>query len=159
MDPRVTADMNSKSLQPVVEEEVRIALSQMHHFKSRGSDGYTAGFYQKSWSTTGSKVSKAVLHFLNGGPFDEALNSTNIVLIPKVNSPTKVTDDRPISLYNVFYKLIAKVFANRFKNVLPLVIFSEQSTFISERLIIDNILVSFETLIRVKRTIGWSEIF
>jgi len=146
MEGRVTASMNSDLLQPFVEDEVRSALFQMQPLKSPGPDGFNAGFFQKSWSTTGPEVTKAVLHFLNGGTFDEALNSTNIVLIPKNSSPSKVSEFRPISLCNVLYKLIAKVLANRLKLVLLLVISSEQSAFIPGRFITDNILVAFETL-------------
>jgi ribonuclease HI len=162
VEARVDDDLNSQLLRPFVEEEVYVALSQMHPLKSPGSDGYNAGFFQKSWHITGKEVSKAALHFLNGGDFVGAINSTNIVLIHKVNSPSRVTEYRPISLCNVFYKLIAKVLANRFKQVLPLVISPEQSAFIPGRLITDNILVAFESLhtmdTRIKGKEGYIEI-
>jgi hypothetical protein len=87
-----------------------------------------------------------MLQFLNGAPFDAKLNATDIVLIPKVSSPTKITEYRPISLCNVIYKFISKVLANRLKKVLPYVISLEHSVFIPDRLITDNFLVSFETL-------------
>jgi hypothetical protein len=87
-----------------------------------------------------------VLYYLNHGQLDEGLNTTNIVLIPKVNSPSKLTDYRPISLCNVLYKLVAKVLANRLKFILPQIIFSEQSAFVSGCLITDNVIVAFETL-------------
>jgi hypothetical protein len=146
VEPRVTADMNRLLLLPFVEDEVRNALFQMHPLKSPGPDGYNAGFYQKAWHITSKEVCIAVLHFLNGGEFDRDINSTHIVLIPKVSSPSKVTEFRPISLCNVIYKLIAKILANRLKKVLPFVISSEQSAFIPGRLITDNILVAFEAL-------------
>jgi hypothetical protein len=113
--------------------------------KSLGLDGYSAGFYQKVWTTVGDEVTKAALSFLNGGPFDTVLNSTNIVLIPKVSTPSKLTDYRPISLCNMLYKIIAKVFANKLKLLLH-IIFLEQSAFITGQLITNNILMAFETL-------------
>ncbi|XP_062151970.1 uncharacterized protein LOC133860363 [Alnus glutinosa] len=146
LERRVMGDMNDSLLRPFTKAEVSFALSQMHPFKSPGSDGFAACFYQKSWATVGKVVSQAVLHYLNGGPFNVATNSTNIMLIPKFSSPSWLTNYRPISLSNVLYKLIAKVLVNRLKLVLPHAISPEQSAFILGRLITDNILVAFETL-------------
>jgi hypothetical protein len=47
VEVQVTDDMNSRLLQPFVEEEVCVALSQMHPFKSSGPNGYNAGFFSK----------------------------------------------------------------------------------------------------------------
>jgi hypothetical protein len=127
-------------------EEVDLALSQMHPLKSPGPDGFSACFYQKSWPTVHAEVCKAVLEFLNTGHLDHSVNTTNIVLIPKIKNPTRVTEFRPISLCNVLYKLIAKVLANRMKKVLTKIISLNQSAFVPGRLITDNIVVAFEAL-------------
>ena len=64
----------------------------------------------------------AVLEFLNNGHMLPELNHTHIVLIPKIKNPVKMSNFRPISLYNFIYKIIAMVLANRLKQVLPQII-------------------------------------
>ena len=87
-----------------------------------------------------------VLEFLNTGYMIPDLNRTYIVLIPKIKNSIKVSDYRPISLCNVIYKIIAKVVANRLKQILPQIISPTQSAFVLGRLITDNVLVAYEAL-------------
>jgi hypothetical protein len=122
------------------------ALAQMHSLKSLGPNGFSACFYQHSWSTVRKDIYQAILDFKNNGNFDEAINVTNIALILKKKNPTRVTEFRPISLCNVIYKLIVKVLANRLKGVLGDIISLNQSVFIPGRLITNNVLITFEAL-------------
>ena len=94
----------------------------------------------------GESVINAVLDYFNSGVMDPAINHTHIVLIPKIKSPEKMSDFRPISLCNVIYKIISKVLANKLKQILPNIITPTQSAFVPGRLITDNVLVAYETL-------------
>ena len=87
-----------------------------------------------------------VLNVLNSNMSIVDINRTNITLIPKINSPSRLSDFRPISLCNVVYKLVSKILANCLKNFLPQIIIENQSAFLSERLITDNVLVAFKLM-------------
>ena len=93
----------------------------------------------------GDAVVNLVLDFLNEGIMLPALNYTNIVLIPKVKNLDKMSDFRRISLCNVIYKIISKVLANKLKQLLLEIISLTYSAFVLGHLIIDNVLVAFET--------------
>lgn len=55
-----------------------------------------------------------------------------------------------ILLCNIIYKIIAKVWANRLKVVLPNFISQEQSAFIESRSILGNVMVAIETIHHMK---------
>lgn len=71
-------------------------------------------------------------------------------MIPKVQSPEKVTEFRPINLCDVVYKVISKMLAARLKVILPKIISPTQSTFVPGRLITDNVLVAYECFHAIK---------
>ncbi|KAL0011163.1 hypothetical protein SO802_006271 [Lithocarpus litseifolius] len=142
----VTDDMRDFLSTDFTAEEVKVALFQMGPTKAPGPDGMNALFYQKFWHVVGDFVVLAVLDFLNNGNMLPDINHTNIVLIPKVKNPERMSEFRPISLCNVIYKIISKVLANRLKQVLPQIISPTQSAFVPGRLITDNVLVAYETL-------------
>jgi hypothetical protein len=146
LEPQVTPGMNEALLREFTMEEIDVALSQMHPFKSSGLDGFSACFYQHSWATVRPDVGKVVLDFLNHGIFDPSLNIRHIVLIPKNKNPTEVIDYQPFSLCNVLYKFMAKVLANIMKKILNSIILPSQSAFLPGRFIMDNVIVAFEAL-------------
>ena len=144
--PRVSSSMNEELLRPFEVSKVQFALKQMDSDTAPGRDGLPPMFYKKFWSKIGHDISGAILAVLNSSTIPNDLNHTFITLIPKIHSPRRVTEFRPISLSNVLYKLVAKVLANRLKPLLPKLISEKQSAFMSERLITDNILIAHETL-------------
>ena len=112
---KVTDDMREVLSSVFTTEEVKVALFQMGPTKTPRHNGKNAIFYQNFWHVVGDNVVLVVLDFLNNGNMLSEINHTNIVLIPKVKNPEKMSDFRPISLYNVIYKIISKVVGNRLK--------------------------------------------
>lgn len=92
----------------------------------------------------------ATLKFFNQDKDIKEINKTFITLIPKTSNLKNATQYRPISLYNVIYKIIAKTLENRFKIVLNEIISPNQGTFIKGRQIIDNIMIMLELLQHMK---------
>lgn len=136
--------MNSSLNAPYTEEEIVEALRGIGDLKTLGPDGMPAIFFKKFWETIGDRVKQEVMSVLNGGNIPDGWNDTTVVLIPKVTDPQRLKDLRPISLYNVLYKIISKVLANRLKVFLNDIISPNQSAFVPGRLITDNVLVAYE---------------
>lgn len=83
---------------------------------------------------------------LNGTRSIREVNETILVLIPKIDDPKDMTQYHPISLCRVFYKFVAKVWANRLKSLLPRCIPPNQTAFVLGRMIHDNFLIAHELL-------------
>ena len=85
---------------------------------------------------------------INFGPniIPPNFNEKHVVLNLKIKNPTKITQFYPISLSNVIPRIASKVLANRLKCLFPKIISENQSVFLSEYLITNNVLVAFETM-------------
>ena len=129
---RVTPQMNSMLIRDFSVVEVKKAIDQMYPLKSPGPNSMPPLFYQHFWQVVGDSVVTCVLNFLINSTTPYNFHETHIVLIPKVKSPTKVSEYRPISLSNVVYKLASKILANRLKTFIPSLINENQSVFLSK---------------------------
>ncbi|KAL0302136.1 UNVERIFIED_CONTAM: hypothetical protein Scaly_3041500 [Sesamum calycinum] len=89
---------------------------------------------------------EAVGEFFRTGKILKQINNTLLILIPKVNMPTFVSDYRPIACCNALYKAITKILVKRLQRVLPLMIDHSQNAFVPGRSISDNILLAQELL-------------
>lgn len=97
---------------------------------------------------------KTCLYLLNEQGNPALINHTYIPLVPKIAKPRKVTNYRPISLYNVVYRIVTKAIANRLKPILSQIISLNQSAFIHSRLITDNVIIGYECLHKIRNSKG-----
>ncbi|GKB06930.1 hypothetical protein Tco_0835163 [Tanacetum coccineum] len=95
-------------IKEVTDFEIKNALFDIGDNKAPGPDGYTSTFFKKSWKIVGKDVCIAIKEFFTTGKLLREMNATIISLIPKIITPNKVFDYRPIACCNVIYKCIRR---------------------------------------------------
>ncbi|GJY59697.1 hypothetical protein Tco_0459589 [Tanacetum coccineum] len=143
---RLDSNQALDMIKNVTAKEVKDAIFLMGNDKSPGPDGYTACFFKESWDIVANDVILAVQEFFTNGKLLKELNHMIIALIPKVASPSRINDYRPISCCNVLFKCISKIISNRIKESLKMLISPNQSAFVPRRRISDNILLTQELI-------------
>ncbi|GJR12796.1 RNA-directed DNA polymerase, eukaryota [Tanacetum coccineum] len=114
----------------VTYDEIKRAVWDCGTNKSPGPDGFTFDFIRTYWKIINQDVVNAVREFFVTSKFPPGSNSSFIALIPKKQDAKLVKDFRPISLIGCFYKIIAKILANRLSMVISDLISDVQSAFV-----------------------------
>ncbi|XP_020680279.1 uncharacterized protein LOC110097948 [Dendrobium catenatum] len=143
---KLPSNLIPQLVSPITVEEIKNVVFSSPKCSTPGPDGYTFEFYKSTWNTIGKQLCKAVLTFFSTGSMPKHAKATAIALIPKRPHAQDIADYRPISPCNNFYKIIAKILANRMKEVMPSIIHPSQSGFNKDRVISDNILLVAELL-------------
>ncbi|KAG7563869.1 Reverse transcriptase zinc-binding domain [Arabidopsis suecica] len=141
---RCSAVDQQSLIRTVTDEEIKKVLFSMPNDKAPGPDGYTSEFYKAAWEIIGKEFTLAIQSFFTKGFLPKGINSTILALIPKKTEAREMRDYRPISCCNVIYKVISKIIANRLKTVLPKFVAGNQSAFVKDRLLIENLLLATE---------------
>ena len=114
-------------------DEVRNALKGFQNNKSPGDDGFTKEFYEAFFDLLGNAFLESFNVGFENGTLSVSQRRGIISLIPKDENNLTIT------LLNVDYKILAKVIAKRIESVLPKLIHSDQTGFIKERFIGQNV--------------------
>ena len=143
--PRFVNDEESASLfDPVSLEELESTIKWFKKERSPGPDGWTIEFYIAFYEMIKLDLLQVVEECRILGSMYNAINSTFIALIPKSDSPSSFDEYQPISLYNVLYKIILKIIANRIHPILSRHIAPQQFAFLEHRHIHEAIGVAQE---------------
>ncbi|GJS95239.1 RNA-directed DNA polymerase, eukaryota, reverse transcriptase zinc-binding domain protein [Tanacetum coccineum] len=151
-------------IKEVSEKEIMEAMFDIGDNKASGPEGFSSVFFKKAWNVVGKDVCDGIKEFFSNGQMLGELNATLITLVPKIQNPFKAPDFRPIACCNVLYKCINKIITNRIKGALKNLVQINQSAFIPDRLIQDNILLSQENIERIRekewfgfhsKMVGW----
>ncbi|GJV92055.1 putative RNA-directed DNA polymerase, eukaryota, reverse transcriptase zinc-binding domain protein [Tanacetum coccineum] len=150
----ITSETSMNMVRNITNKEIKTAMFNIGDDRAPGPDGFTSAFFKKSWNIVGNDVCSAVREFFDNGQLLKEVNHTFLALIPKVSTPLKVTDYRPISCCNVLYKCISKIITNRIIDGLKEIVSENQSAFIPGRRISDNILITQELMHNYHRNRG-----
>ncbi|GJW74463.1 RNA-directed DNA polymerase, eukaryota, reverse transcriptase zinc-binding domain protein [Tanacetum coccineum] len=142
--PKDNPKLEIAVLREVNDREIKDAMFTIGDNKAPGPDGFSAKFFKNAWHIVCKDVCRAVKEFFSNGQRLGELNATIISLVPKIESPFKVSGFRPIACCNVVYKCISKILTRRIKGCLDKLINLNQSAFIPSRQIQDNILLAQE---------------
>jgi hypothetical protein len=148
--PQITEEMNVRTLQELLIGRNRQCIVSGGPLKVPGPDGFPDKFFQRNWETIHGDIIKGVQNFFDIGVMLAGINDMAIVLISKKEEPELLKYFRPISLYNVVYKIMSKCLVNRLHPLLNELIADTQSAFIPGRLITNNALIAFKCLHAIK---------
>ena len=138
----------AEQLEGILElDELSESLKNMKNRKSPGSDGFTVEFFKVFWGKLGGWVLRSLNEGFRKGELSQTQKEGVIICIPKGDEDRdKLRNWRPISLLNIVYKIGSSSIANRIKNVLPTIISEDQTGFIKNRFIGDNIRLIFDIM-------------
>ena len=148
------ADKERMEMQNVVTmEEAGKVLNNMKNDKSPGSDGFSVNFFKFFWKDLGVYLVRSINYGLKAGKLSTTQTQGLITCIPKGQKSKKYLKNwRPITLLNVTYKIASSCIGNRIRKVLPTIISCDQSGFMSDRFVGDNIRLMYDILNYAKVT-------
>lgn len=143
--PRLVTDADHDMLLQEVSEEKGLAtVKAIPEDSAPRLDYFTSYIFIHVRSIVAGDVVVAVREFFMGKIMKDVLGASINALVPKLDDPKTFQDYGPISLCQVFYKIISKVVANRLVLILPKLISMNQGGFITGRLISENVALAQE---------------
>jgi len=147
----LSMEVSRKMITSFTEEEVKDAVWQCGRSKSLGPYGFNFNFIKQCWDVIKTDIMEVVRFFHTTWSFPKGCNASFIALVPKVRDPSSLEHFRPISLVGVVYKIITKVLSLRMKEVMSAVIDGCQSAFLSNKGLLDSVIMANEVLEECRR--------
>ncbi|GAV62355.1 hypothetical protein CFOL_v3_05879, partial [Cephalotus follicularis] len=91
----------------ISDEEIRDAFWALNPEKASGPDGFNGFFYRAVWGIVEKDLLAACRFFFSHPYMPKGLNATIIALVPKSKNTSCISDFRPISCCNFFYKVLS----------------------------------------------------
>jgi hypothetical protein len=130
----------------ITADEVDEVIKALPNDKSPGLDGFNNEFFKRCWHIIKQDIYNLATGFSSSEVCLRSINRSFLTLIPKVDSPSRVTDYRPISLLNTSIKILTKILENRLHPFIIGLVHKNQYGFIKLRTIQDCLAWTFEYL-------------
>ena len=157
--PQIAETDKIKLNAPVIKSEILATLKAMSSNKTPGLDGLPVEFYIVFFNDIIDLLLDMYNFSFTNSLLPQSLRHGVITLLPKKDKDSfLVKNYRPISLLNVDYKIIAKLFANRLKLSLHTIIKEDQQGFMPGRNISANIrsivdMIEYTDIMKIPGTI------
>ena len=137
--PTLSQEKKNVCNEEINEQEVIFEMKNFSSNKSPGNDSLTKDFYETFWE----ELEQPFINSLNQATVSKKLVTSQrqavIKLLQKKYKDKRfISNWRPISLFNVDYKIISKIFASRLKKVLLNLISSLQIAYVAQRCIYES---------------------
>jgi exonuclease III len=147
---RFTEHMCASLSRPLTSHELHAAALKIAKDRAPGPDGISVQFYVKFWYLIGEEFKEMIDKALANRCLPQGMTQGLISLIFKSGDQSDLGNWRPITLLNTSYKILAKALQLRLQPMLPEIIDPDQTAFVPMRYILDNILVTHETIDHAK---------
>ena len=138
--PCLSHEMSLKAEGLLTCEECKESLDTFSPGKSPGEDGFTVEFYLTFFDLIGEDLVNSLNSAYQNGELSILQRRGVISLIPKEDSSLlKLENWRPTTLLNVDYKIPSKAIAKRIEPLLSFLIHPDQTGFVKDRYIGENI--------------------
>ena len=146
--PQLTDEQRESIDHQVTKEECKEVLKSFSSNKNPGCDGFTKEFYDIFFETVGDDLVNSYSAAFKAGELSISQKRGVITLIPKDDEYIIIILEnwRPITLLNMDEKIIAKIIAKRIETLLPVLIHEDQTGFVKERFIGENVRLSNDVI-------------
>ena len=132
-------------------EEIVSSIKSMLNDKTPGIDGFPVEFYKHFSDNVVLMLQKMYMQCYFNGRLSISARRGLLTLIPKKDKNSLyIKNNRPLTMLNTDYKILAKLLATRLKNVLPHLIGQQQTGFMEGRSIEDSIMKTMEVVARTR---------
>ena len=139
IDITLTEEQKEMCDKEICEDEATKAVKSLKIEKSPGFDGIPNEFYKKYWPLLKKNFMQVIKEIEETEELCISQYRGVLCLIYKSGDRDEIPNWRPITLLNTDYKIIAIIYAERLKEVLPFIIKKKKKAYIEGRNIMDSI--------------------